>query len=159
MLCEHGNTAPCVECDIEPLQNEIATLRKQLEAKDSDYRAAQEAEKILMDRLDDLRGQLEASQAQCAELSDALLTLRKPWDLGQILGAETRRRVEKADKALSGGHGEAYVLIKQAEVVEKMAALVKEAADANLATPATIYEGLINNAQTLRNQAKELENK
>jgi len=27
MLCEHGNIAPCVECDIEPLKAENKTLR------------------------------------------------------------------------------------------------------------------------------------
>ena len=27
MLCEHGNTSPCVECDIEPLRAENESLR------------------------------------------------------------------------------------------------------------------------------------
>lgn len=31
MLCEHGNIAPCVECDIEPLQAECDQLRKDAE--------------------------------------------------------------------------------------------------------------------------------
>lgn len=30
MLCEHGNTAPCVECDVEPLEAEVISLREQL---------------------------------------------------------------------------------------------------------------------------------
>ena len=28
MLCEHGNTAPCVECDVEPLEQELKQARK-----------------------------------------------------------------------------------------------------------------------------------
>lgn len=27
MICEHGNIAPCVECDIEPLKTENESLR------------------------------------------------------------------------------------------------------------------------------------
>jgi len=30
MLCEHGNIAPCVECDVEPLERENQELRLQL---------------------------------------------------------------------------------------------------------------------------------
>lgn len=28
MLCEHGNTAPCVECDVEPLEQELKQARQ-----------------------------------------------------------------------------------------------------------------------------------
>ena len=31
MLCEHGNIAPCVECDVEPLEEEVKELRFRLE--------------------------------------------------------------------------------------------------------------------------------
>lgn len=31
MLCEHGNIAPCVECDIGPLKAECDKLRKDAE--------------------------------------------------------------------------------------------------------------------------------
>ncbi|MBS7349216.1 MAG: hypothetical protein KIG95_03490 [Comamonas sp.] len=31
MICEHGNTSPCVECDIEPLRAENEKLRKDAE--------------------------------------------------------------------------------------------------------------------------------
>lgn len=30
MICEHGNTAPCVECDIEPLKVENESLQKDI---------------------------------------------------------------------------------------------------------------------------------
>jgi hypothetical protein len=32
MLCKHDNVAPCVECDIEPLEKENKELRQQLDA-------------------------------------------------------------------------------------------------------------------------------
>lgn len=32
MLCEHGNTTPCVECDIEPLKAENESLRRDISA-------------------------------------------------------------------------------------------------------------------------------
>lgn len=32
MLCEHGNTTPCVECDIGPLKAENESLRTMVEA-------------------------------------------------------------------------------------------------------------------------------
>ena len=28
MLCEHGNIAPCVECDVEPLEAELKQARQ-----------------------------------------------------------------------------------------------------------------------------------
>jgi hypothetical protein len=44
--------------------------------------------------------QVEQLKARVAELTEALASLRKPWDLTQILGAETRRLVENADRVL-----------------------------------------------------------
>lgn len=32
MLCEHGNTSPCFECDIEPLRAENEKLREKVKA-------------------------------------------------------------------------------------------------------------------------------
>jgi hypothetical protein len=32
MLCEHGNTTPCVECDIEPLKAENESLYRDISA-------------------------------------------------------------------------------------------------------------------------------
>jgi hypothetical protein len=46
---------------------------------------------------------VERLQARVAELHGALVLLREPWDLSQILGAETRRRVENADRVLRTG--------------------------------------------------------
>ena len=43
---------------------------------------------------------VERLQARVAELHEALADLREPWDLSQILGAKTRRRVERADRVL-----------------------------------------------------------
>lgn len=28
MLCEHGNAAPCIECDVEPLEQELKQARQ-----------------------------------------------------------------------------------------------------------------------------------
>lgn len=28
MLCEHGNIAPCVECDVEPLEQDLKQARQ-----------------------------------------------------------------------------------------------------------------------------------
>jgi hypothetical protein len=47
--------------------------------------------------------EVERLQARVAELHGALVLLREPWDLSQILGAETRRRVENADRVLRTG--------------------------------------------------------
>jgi len=44
--------------------------------------------------------EIERLQARVVELHGALVLLREPWDLSQILGAETRRRVENADRVL-----------------------------------------------------------
>jgi hypothetical protein len=30
MLCEHFNVAPCVQCDVEPLEKEIKQLKAQI---------------------------------------------------------------------------------------------------------------------------------
>ena len=50
---------------------------------------------------------VERLQARVAELHGALASLREPWDLSQILGAETRRRVENADRVLRNDAGKA----------------------------------------------------
>jgi hypothetical protein len=47
-----------------------------------------------------LRVQVAQGNSRVAELTEALVSLRKPWDLTQILGAETRRLVENADRVL-----------------------------------------------------------
>jgi hypothetical protein len=47
-----------------------------------------------------LRVQVAQGNSRVAELTEALASLRKPWDLTQILGAETRRLVENADRVL-----------------------------------------------------------
>lgn len=48
MLCKHGNIAPCVECDIEPLKAENTALKEENER--------------LMARVADLAEALESSQ-------------------------------------------------------------------------------------------------
>jgi hypothetical protein len=47
-----------------------------------------------------LRVQVAQGNSRVAELTEALVSLRKPWDLTQILGVETRRLVENADRVL-----------------------------------------------------------
>ncbi|KAE8546118.1 hypothetical protein F6453_1364 [Marinobacter nauticus] len=72
MLCEHGNIAPCVECDVAPLKAENEALRERLE----NYEALKR-----MHRLDNypnelsakawlLRKQAEAVERMCAEWNE-----------------------------------------------------------------------------------------
>lgn len=60
MLCEHGNIAPCVECDIEPMKAECEELRKAAETSAAD---ANDAER-----------ELETIKAKCDALAEALET-------------------------------------------------------------------------------------
>ena len=109
---------------------------------------------LLIDAADEittLRQQLSESQARVAELSEALALLREPWDLGQILRAETRRRVEHADKVLQGGNYRGRDLRLQADAVEVIADKLE---GMNLMRP---DEFLRSNAQRLRQQAEEAE--
>tara|TARA_R100000322_G_scaffold170266_1_gene144939 strand:- start:278 stop:709 length:432 start_codon:yes stop_codon:yes gene_type:complete len=75
------------------------------------------------DRIADLEKSLEAekcNRGHVLALRMTLSELRDLWDLSQILGAETRRRVERADKVLShtaqvGREAEARAVLRFAE--------------------------------------------
>lgn len=43
MLCEHQNTSPCFECDVEPLENEIEHLKVEVEELKEDRSRLQDA--------------------------------------------------------------------------------------------------------------------
>ena len=114
-------------------------------------------------KITDLRQQLEAERARVAELWDALALLREPWDLDQILGAETRRRVEYADKVLNGGNAKARDLRLQAEAVDECISDIRDLPE-YLALSDSEINGLkcaiqhcIGEAQHLRQRADELE--
>jgi hypothetical protein len=74
MLCEHFNTAPCVQCDIEPLEKEIEELQQlvELEAQVSSlYLKEQDQLKGQIERLQTLITELEESRAQdCLAVPD-----------------------------------------------------------------------------------------
>ena len=89
------------------------------DAISGEIEALKAANRDLQDWFDDARATAERAQARVAELEYALSYLREPWDLGQILGAETRRRVEFADAALAGNKTDAWLLRKQAEAVDE----------------------------------------
>lgn len=95
------------------------------------------------DEITALRQQLEQAEARVAELEYALSYLREPWDLGQLLGAETRRRVEFADSALAGNKAGAWLLRKQAEAVAAVVGVSEISASLH--------------AQRLRDQADQIE--
>lgn len=99
-----------------------------------------------------LRQRLAESEARCAELehnADAVVYADSPDN--------ELARMQILAEVLKKSHSGAYLLRTQAEAVERMASLVKEAIEARLATPETIYEGLVNNVVSLRTWADELE--
>jgi hypothetical protein len=61
MLCEHFNTAPCVQCDIEPLEKEIEELQQLVELE-------AQVSSLYLKEQDQLKGQIEQANARVAEL-------------------------------------------------------------------------------------------
>lgn len=64
MLCEHFNTAPCVQCDIEPLKKENEELKQLIELE-------AQISSLHRDEEDQLKGQIDRLQARVDELEEA----------------------------------------------------------------------------------------
>ena len=73
----------------------IAAIRELKRERDT-HKSAEEAQIALREKADEREAALAA---QIESLLAAGDLLREPWDLGNILGPETRRRVEGWDKA------------------------------------------------------------
>lgn len=77
---------------VAKLEAHIAALKDDLEI----HRAAEEAQIVLRQKLEEREAALAAHVERLQEAGDKL---REPWDLSTVLGAETRRRIEGWDKA------------------------------------------------------------
>lgn len=138
MLCEHGNIAPCVECDAAPLKAENEALRAQL-------KEAEEKGRVLMDMC-------RFWKARVAQMHEAAHELYA-WCVENLTA-------EQIKEGLPAGHKigqlleferpavEAFILRKQAEAVEDMWDKVN---------PDNPGRSLRDEAQRLRQQAAEAE--
>ena len=68
----------------------------ELERERDAYRAAEEHQIALRQKMEEREAALAAHVERLQEAGDKL---REPWDLSTVLGAETRRRIEGWDKA------------------------------------------------------------
>lgn len=83
---------------------------------------------------------------------DEITTLRQ--QLADVTGCACNSEGPCKYHAMTSVSGRSYVLRKQAEKLEEVARLVKEGNEAGLSTVACIYEGLLLNATSLRNEAE-----
>nr|WP_289114040.1 hypothetical protein [uncultured Halomonas sp.] len=90
------------ECSPEALESEreanakLTELVAELERERDAYRAAEEHQIALRQKMEEREAALAAHVERLQEAGDKL---REPWDLSTVLGAETRRRIEGWDKA------------------------------------------------------------
>lgn len=90
------------ECNPEALESEreanakLTELVAELERERDAYRAAEEHQIALRQKMEEREAALAAHVERLQEAGDKL---REPWDLSTVLGAETRRRIEGWDKA------------------------------------------------------------
>lgn len=119
------------ECNPEALESERETNAKltelvaELERERDMHKAAEEVQIALRQKLEEREAALAAHVERLQEAGDKL---REPWDLSTILGAETRRRVERWDKARADSPSTSLArrdLIKQAEGWEQAAHVIE----------------------------------
>lgn len=106
-----------------------------------------------------LRQQLAKSEARVAELAAKAHNLS--FGIVNSLTDEQQepfaKQFAELQDCIAAQSSEPFILRKQAEKLEEVARLVKEGSEAGLSTVASIYEGLLLNVTSLRDEADEAE--